>query len=167
MVLRSDVLIGRRYLAIRGAKPKAKIRCEEKESAETQGVQRHKTRLSCKANRQPPWLLLSSSRTLRYSADKCRGRGPRSSLCARVPPGGIIASTEERFHHEETRSERIRGVLRQLHIESSGLRRAERFGIAAIANAAVVRRAKRAGRKLPVCAGKMDGEGSSRAHHGY
>jgi len=27
--------------------------------------------------------------------------------------------------------------------------------------------AKRAGRKLPVCARKMDGKGSSRAHHGY
>src|SRR2546426_9911329 len=57
--------------------------------------------------------------------------------------------------------------LRELHIESSGLRYPERSRIPAIANAAVVLREKRTGREFPVCRGKVDGEGSSRAHHGY
>jgi hypothetical protein len=41
MVLRSDVLIGRRYLAIRGAKPKAEIRSGQQKFAETDRAWRY------------------------------------------------------------------------------------------------------------------------------
>src|SRR5216684_3815643 len=76
-------------------------------------------------------------------------------------------SSRKRIHHEQTGGDGVRGILCELHLKGPGVRRIERFGIATFANAAVVRRTKRAGRKLPVCAGKMDGQGSSRTHHGY
>src|SRR5256885_14553131 len=82
-------------------------------------------------------------------------------------PKRIIASPGENIHYEETRSDRIRGILCKLHLQGPGVRCIERSGIAAIADAAIVRGPKRAGRKLPVCTRKMDGEGSSRTHHGY
>src|SRR5437879_12851972 len=90
-----------------------------------------------------------------------------ASRCAEAPPSVIILFPGERIHYEETRSKRIRGILCQLHLKSPGVRCIERSGIAAITDAAVVRGAKRAGRKLSVCAGKMDSKGSPRAHHGY
>src|SRR6266446_2817594 len=84
-----------------------------------------------------------------------------------IPRSGIIAAQEERTVDEQTPADGIRRVLRELHIESSGLRYPERSRVPAIANAAVVLRAERARREFPVCRGKVDGEGSSRAHHGY
>jgi len=49
--MRSDVLIGRRYLAIRSAKPKAKIRSGQKNLLKR--IQRGNTTFSHEANQQP------------------------------------------------------------------------------------------------------------------
>src|SRR5216683_5550311 len=166
VILRLEVLIGRRYLAIRGAKPKANIRSGQariRRNRSSAAVRHSRTRRIDSRNGCCSLLKQNSN----IFGRRALARGPRTSPCAGVPPSGIIPSPGERFHHEQTRSERICGLLRELHSESSWLRRLERFGIAANANAAVVRGAKRAGRQLPVWAGKRDGKGSSRTHHGY
>src|SRR6267143_2736134 len=166
MVLRSDVLIGRRYLAIRGAKQKAKIRSGQEKFAGTHRVRR------C-------YILVRGESAAEMAVAPSRSRSltfRQASLCAASAGFAVrwrfsqrynAVSRSEDHEHEQTRSDRICGLLRELHIESTGVRRIERFGIPAITDATVVCRAKRAGRKLSVCAGKMDGEGSSRAHHGY
>ena len=56
MVLRSDVLIGRRYLAIRGAKQKAKIRSGQ-EKILPERIWCSDATFSYEANRRPKWLL--------------------------------------------------------------------------------------------------------------
>src|SRR6266404_556384 len=166
MVLRSDVLIGRRYLAIRGAKQKQRFAPGRKKFAGAHRVRR------C-------YILVRGESAAAMAVAPSRSRSltfRQASLCAASAGFAVrwrfsqrynAVSRSEDHEHEQTRSDRICGLLRELHIESTGVRCIERFGIPAVTNAAVVCRAKRAGRKLPVCAGKMDGEGSSRAYHGY
>jgi hypothetical protein len=67
MLLRSDVLIGRRYLAIRGAKPKAKIRPGQEKSRRTERVQRYDI-LARGESAAEMAVALCSSRTATFSA---------------------------------------------------------------------------------------------------
>src|SRR6267154_2869221 len=161
MVVRSDVLIGSRYLAIRGAKQKAQIGPRQRKMCRrTMSAATHCRK---EASRPPKWLWLSPQSESTLSLQRARPTSKCLGVCSRA----IIPSPRKRFHHEQTGSDRIRGLLRELYIESSGVRCIERPRIATPADAAVVCGAKRAGRKFPVCAGEMDGKGSSRTHHRY
>src|SRR5207244_12804287 len=117
MVVRSDVLIGRRYLAIRRAKQKAQIRSRQRKicrRAMSAGTHCRRRRVG-RRNGGGPLAQAESNLSLR--------RARPTSKCLGVPPRAIIPSPGERFHHEKTGSERIRGLLRELYIESPGVGR--------------------------------------------
>src|SRR5256885_12185523 len=103
MVVRSDVLIDRRYLAIRRAKQKAQIRSRERK------IYRSALSAAKHCRRRPVGRRNGggSLRKLDRIFPARRARPP--SKCLGAPPRAIISSPRERFHPEQPGSDRIRG----------------------------------------------------------